>query len=335
MSSTRIDYVDWLKGLSIILVVWFHTSVHPEWLNVPFRLPIFFMASGIFFKVVSFRQYISKKYYQLFIPFIFFYLLGYFYHFLVYSFSPTHAGEQFPAQMIFDLFGGHVEDLCYQVNAPLWFISALINMQLMLMVFVKTLRKWWLIVGVSVLLGIIGNNWLFYTHTYFMFGRALMFLPYYAVGHLFGKKIIGFIEESGRQRMRVGGVFLVMFAAGVVIYNITASYTLQYLSSLIWNMGLTGMLLLLFRRISRIHRLNFFGFFGRNSYMVLGTHYLLLNIVVLYMEWNLYEGSIFFWMLIVALIMIISVPMIRYCNRHIPFLIGKEPLFSTISLRRA
>lgn len=47
MVGKRIDYIDYLKGLSIIWVVWYHT-VHPWFVDFSFRMPLFFLASGIF-----------------------------------------------------------------------------------------------------------------------------------------------------------------------------------------------------------------------------------------------------------------------------------------------
>lgn len=48
MEKKRIEYIDLLKGFSIILVVWFHTA-HPAVIDYSFRMPLFFLASSIFF----------------------------------------------------------------------------------------------------------------------------------------------------------------------------------------------------------------------------------------------------------------------------------------------
>lgn len=66
----RVDYIDYLKGLSIIWVVWFHT-VHPWFVDFSFRMPLFFLASGIFFKIVDIKTYVQKKTNQLLVPFVF------------------------------------------------------------------------------------------------------------------------------------------------------------------------------------------------------------------------------------------------------------------------
>ena len=52
MMKQRVEYIDALRGLCIMWVVWYH-SVHPDWVGYPFRLPVLFFVSGIFFKEYS------------------------------------------------------------------------------------------------------------------------------------------------------------------------------------------------------------------------------------------------------------------------------------------
>ena len=56
----RIDYIDYLKGLTILWVVWYHTS-HPEFVDYPPTMPMFFFLSGIFFKPYPLLEFIKKK----------------------------------------------------------------------------------------------------------------------------------------------------------------------------------------------------------------------------------------------------------------------------------
>lgn len=78
MASKRIDYIDYMKGLSIIWVVWYHT-VHPWFVDFSFRIPLFFLVSGIFFKVIDIQIFAKKKFNQLVIPFFFFYAVYFVY----------------------------------------------------------------------------------------------------------------------------------------------------------------------------------------------------------------------------------------------------------------
>ena len=48
-TSNRIAYIDLLKGIAIIGVVWFHSNIPPSWLTAFLVNSIFFFISGCFF----------------------------------------------------------------------------------------------------------------------------------------------------------------------------------------------------------------------------------------------------------------------------------------------
>ena len=58
--SKRIDYIDLIKGIAIIGVVWSHT-VHPQWYNVTYINALFFFLSGFFFKEEPFPAFLKKE----------------------------------------------------------------------------------------------------------------------------------------------------------------------------------------------------------------------------------------------------------------------------------
>ena len=47
----RIEYIDCIKGLTILWVVVYHFGPEniPEWVTIGYRMPLFFFLSGIFF----------------------------------------------------------------------------------------------------------------------------------------------------------------------------------------------------------------------------------------------------------------------------------------------
>ena len=93
--TKRIDYIDLVKGIAIIGVVWSHT-VHPQWYNVSYINALFFFLSGFFFKEEPFPVFFKKKIKTLIIPFTFFYL------FLPYiiplSYCSQFIGPSYPQQ---------------------------------------------------------------------------------------------------------------------------------------------------------------------------------------------------------------------------------------------
>ena len=74
-SSARIEWIDLANGICIILVVLFHVC-HEYPLEVQissFRMPLYFILSGLFFKQYEgFIGFLKRKTNKLLIPFLFF-----------------------------------------------------------------------------------------------------------------------------------------------------------------------------------------------------------------------------------------------------------------------
>ena len=77
--KTRIGWIDIVKGVTICLVVFNHTSEHleivypcPE-IIYSLQMPVFYIVSGMFFKMHgNLKDFTISKTNQLFVPFVFF-----------------------------------------------------------------------------------------------------------------------------------------------------------------------------------------------------------------------------------------------------------------------
>ena len=74
--ENRIEYLDILRGLCMVWIIWYHTE-HPEFVNYPFFNTTLFFVSGIFFRTYSWDVFYRKKLNRMVIPLLFFYLLYY------------------------------------------------------------------------------------------------------------------------------------------------------------------------------------------------------------------------------------------------------------------
>lgn len=61
MATKRIDYIDAIKGFSVLWVVLYHFDLTGVAINAPLRLPLFFLVSGLFFRQ---RSYFKDFFYQ-------------------------------------------------------------------------------------------------------------------------------------------------------------------------------------------------------------------------------------------------------------------------------
>lgn len=82
MGKVRLSYIDVAKGLAIIMIVYQHVLTYFDGYNQMeqymqgFRIPLFFILSGCFFKTYSdASEYTKRKINTLLVPFVFFYLL--------------------------------------------------------------------------------------------------------------------------------------------------------------------------------------------------------------------------------------------------------------------
>jgi len=77
MEKKRIEWLDYAKGIGIILVIYGHTYV-PKLFNVwlcSFHMPLFFFLSGITFssyQKYSRQEFVTKKFKSLIIPYVIF-----------------------------------------------------------------------------------------------------------------------------------------------------------------------------------------------------------------------------------------------------------------------
>ena len=83
MEKQRIEWIDTAKGICILLVVLHHVSrfLHVGYpfqdVFVSFRMPLYFILSGLFFKTYSgFSDFVVRKSNKLIIPYLFFFALG-------------------------------------------------------------------------------------------------------------------------------------------------------------------------------------------------------------------------------------------------------------------
>lgn len=327
----RVDYIDYLKGLSITWVVWYHT-VHPWFVDFGFRIPLFFLASGIFFKIVDLKTYIQKKTNQLIVPFIFFSLIYYLYLILQY-FAAYGSLVEFNYACIFGVFEFHRGNESFTVNPPLWFICALFCQQIITWILVKLLRRKWLVAIAAVVISWIGLVYVWDKPTLFMFGRSLPYLVYYVFGNLFGKDLIRIIESESRRIAYSPLVASSMVYVASIVLNETTSINpelLRYTETF----GLIIILVYFFKGIHRFRIAYPFWFYGRNSYIVLGMHEIYQTIFLIMFTHLLGEITIWIGMIQTLMTLLLLWPTINILNRHVPMLVGKEELINLGVIKR-
>lgn len=331
MAKQRILYIDLLKGLSITWVVWFHTT-HPAFVDYGFRMPLFFLASAIFFKAYPLREFVEKKIYQMIIPFVVFYLV--YYVFMIFSAALSSGNfHDFDYSCSLDVFKPYNMNGGPTVNPPLWFIMALLNLQILLYISVKVIRNRLLLMIMAFAISVYALLFMFETYTYFQFGRALRYFCYYVFGYLYGRDIINIIEEGKLKSKQLFAACSSVFTAALAINQFSESSTLHQVTDYFQITALIILLIYLFRFAQNWWIMKPLKYYGANSYIVLGMNEMILSTLLVGFLHVFHHVDIWIGLVHWILTMALLIPVIKVLNRYVPWLVGKQNIFDTY-LRR-
>lgn len=325
----RIVYIDYLKGLTILWVVWYHT-VHPEFVEFSFRIPLFFFVSGIFFRPYGFMTFLKKKVNTLLVPFVLFYLIYYLYYICLWVVSGRDIST-FDFSTIFSLFGLYKGHASFVINPPLWFIFALVNLQFLLYFLVRiSIPKIWIAV-VAVAISLADILWFYDVPTLFMWGRCLRYFAFYSFGYLYGKELLSVIEcEKGRIASLLTGLtgFVVFLVCWQLKPLAEAGTLLVEMVNYIEIFALILFMVYLLKYISPLPALRFLKFYGQNSYIVLGMHEIILTLLLLTYH-RVIGGTpdVIGGIVMLVATTLLLYPIILLFNRVCPKLIGKNELW--------
>lgn len=325
MAKQRVEYIDYLRGLCVTWVVWYHTT-HPAFIDYSFRIPLFFFVSGIFFKTYPWRIFWRKKVNQLLIPFALFYII--YYLFLIASNAlSTHSFATYDYSSFWGIFGLYSVNETFVVNPPLWFICALINLQLLLYFSAKYLKNKWFLISFALVLSLSGLWYIQQIPTPFMFGRALRYFIYYVLGYTFGKSLISYLAISKRRE-----AFLLMIAFSVIMclvllreWVIWSDKTID-IFDYIEILGIILFLIVLFKYIHRYKVMYPFKYFGMNSYIVFGMHEIYHSSFRVLLEKFFGELTITLGCVQTLMTLLLLWPTIWLFNKYIPMLVAKKEL---------
>lgn len=325
MAKQRVEYIDYLRGLCVTWVVWYHTT-HPAFVDYSFRIPLFFFVSGIFFKTYPWRIFWRKKVNQLLIPFALFYII--YYLFLIASNAlSTHSFEAFDYSSVWEVFGLYTVNEPFVVNPPLWFICALINLQLLLYVSTKYIHNRWILICFAIMVSLSGLWYIQNIPTPFMFGRSLRYFVYYVLGFSFGKSLISYLETSKRNeisllmRSLLVIIFLVILRK-IFVFGVKMIDVFDYIEIL----GIIMFLIVLFKYIHKYKVMYPFKYFGMNSYIVFGMHEVYHTSFRIILEKVYGEITITLGCVQTVMTLLLLWPTIWLFNKYIPMLVAKKEL---------
>ncbi len=295
MEKERIDYIDLMKGICIILVVFNHTGIMQGlssaygWLNgiVDSCVPVFFMLSGLFFsRYGSFGEFLGRRFRSLVVPILVFGPLG---GVIMQTVPWTEWSAGYitrPSQW--------VAYLTSFTNVPLWFLRSLFLASLLmygLHAAVEHRRRLRIVAGVLCLMVSVA---LFESApivnaqsegTYKVLIRngllqTLLLLPFLYAGNMVVRAGVLGVSRTLRNRLIAAAVALVAAAVcALVPVGCMSWYYLLFDSGVAATYAVVLAVALLVWAVSFIAgRLPYVSYLGRYSLVVLVVHYPMLTV---------------------------------------------------------
>jgi len=324
--NPRIEWIDIAKGFSIILVVYGHAGLASlpfqigDWFG-SFRMPFFFIVSGLLFapnKYPTLKSFISRRWPTLIRPFFIFsaiVLVGY------WCLDPHNIGNKI-SDVVLSGWGGYA----------LWFIPVLIVSQILFYIIQQlSTSKVGIPIGLLIC-GLVGYITSFYNikvpHNLCF---SLTASALYGGGYLLSPWLKNRLTHSDNLSIVIFTFVMLLLSFTFLLNSIKPEFYLNQLSS--WPtytaalggaMMMCGVAILFSRMTNKYSNLvkNLIIFFGKNSYIVLAFHQIILLLLGKsgYMPNGVVERGVM-WIILYGIIWLV--------NSYFPFVVGKKKVIAT------
>lgn len=314
--NKRIEWIDSLRGMAIILVVWGHWNIPVigEKFIYSFHMPLFFFLSGYLFnhKGLSLKDFAMKKTKGYLIPYAI-------YAVIAVPFSPIFDPNFSITNIVLNFFfiNGKVG-----WNAPIWFLLVMFMMEVLSYFLLSEIALSYSIIGSLVLAGIMS---LFPMSMPFGINIVVLALFFYQLGILSKKN--GWIERTNFITLIIGVFGAIVF--GVVLNSRVSVYNFELGNYFYFLIASISGILMMFTAFSKIGNIKVLNFYGKNTLVLFASHYFFLMSVMWvsqkFLNFNIYLNKS--WLLsIILLILTLAVYaiVIKFVNKYLPILNGNQ-----------
>lgn len=317
-NNERIECIDILRGLCMVLIVWHHTD-HPSLLNYTFYNETLFFVSGMLFKPCGWSLFVKKRIQRFLVPFFFFYIVYYLF-LIILNYLKYHTISSNIYLSIFDVFRWYKDYDAYTCNYPLWFIWALFWVQVQTNFLVTFFKKQEYLFIISLTISIMGYLYIQHIPTPFITGRSTSFLVYYVSGYLSSQYLI---QKMHYKFFLTISTFIWSLLLFIISFCPLSTFLKTFLHIFIY-IAFSIFLLQICKNVQPVFLKKALVFFGVNSIILFGMHDMYLTIMRILTintigRMNVALGCVN-WMITLLLL----TPTIYVINRFFPFLIGRE-----------
>lgn len=333
----RLNYIDATKGVAILCITFLHfeQGVIPAWLNTwigMFMITAFYVTSGWVTgtnnKPITAKELFKKRIKQLGVPYFWFSMLIIAFELLWVLFGFMGIGI-----LLRDIY----KTLVFRGIGTLWFLPVLIVSEYVFTI-VKNCRNKWLWVGLA-FITTVGANYIYntywqplreYSELYKIIDtpirpiiKGLYAWPIIAIGYAVARKWGNRITENNKATLLI--ISSVLFAISILLI-IKSPFNIYYLNGVLSNTLPVIAFLCLFAVFTRNIITRFFTYWGKNSLILMCTHYsITMEILMAFDKYILhhttFEGPRTIVYFIIAVLL--TYPLVRLFNSKLKFMIGK------------
>lgn len=333
--TNRIEFIDLAKGICILLVVQIHvygdTSVDVFKMMSLFRMPLYFVLSGLFFKTYDgFFSLFKKKTNKLLIPFLFVF---------VFTIIPLHVFFDYiignKCFSLNDLFFEEYGRLYHGINGAVWFLLCLfqINLYFYLIVVISKNNNC-LIILLSCLIGSIGYYIDYYNYYLPLWiDSSLTALPFFVFGYEI-RKFTNILENEFSLR----NVFVLVISLFILIsvYCICGGtdffigfddnhFKINILGLYVGGVSGTMCILMVAKYFKKLPIVSYI---GRYSIIVLSTHLLFIFLARnLFYQLKIDQEDVIINTILFVVIVLLSIPTIVFVKKYLPYWFAQKDLW--------
>lgn len=330
----RIEYIDLAKGFCISFVVLFHVfgDLSGDFIKIMnlFRMPLYFILSGLFFKTYSgFGGFIKKKANKLLIPFLFCYFVTILPSTILLN-SITSAKTNIN-EIIYNNYGR----INLGINGASWFLLCLFLINLyfyIIFLITKHNIKWITVLScLSGFAGYILNSYELYLPMWM--DTALTAMPFFLFGYYL-RKYTNILQSHSNYKDIVTGILSLLFIVCIYYINSLRGLEIICYGDNIYDIGILSLytgglfgtyLILIFARY--FGRIPIISYIGRYSIVVLLTHLLYIFIIRNIMfQMEIPQDSILVSTSVFIITILFSIPTIWFCKKYLPYFFAQKDL---------
>ena len=312
IKNYRLNYIDYAKGIGILLVVLGHIYSNSVSLWIySFHMPLFFIISGFLLEHNKtynrkFKDILISKLKSLVIPFYIYSIINTFVLLCLNNFSKEILIEN------------SIRIITFQGKGGIWFLPCLFFAELLYISLRKNINNKFIIniiIGILFVISICLNT---DKLALIIIARVFIALGFLCMGNL----IVSDIEKYNINYVLMIFIFVIsvlgsIFNGGVDLFSlILGRYKVLYVI-----LSILGSVLIISicRKVESVE-LNKLKYFGVNSLIIMITHKSIINIIAHFVG---IHNDYIYGTIIFITIMLIEIPVIHIINKYLPFTIGK------------